>query len=95
MESAFVDSSKETIFAETLEYFANMLAVKFCVVAVDEDVIKIDNYANIEHISKDVVHESWESGWRVCESEGHDLPFKQSIAGSECSLPFITFGNVD
>ena len=95
MEGTFVDSSVETIFAKSSEHLSDMFAVEFLVVGVDEDIIEINYYANIEHVGEDVVHESLKSGWRIGEPERHDLPFEQSVAGSECSLPLITFSNVD
>ena len=72
----------------------DMFLVKFFVVRIDKDVVKVDDYADIEHVREDVVHESLKSGWRISESKRHDLPFKQSVVGLECSLPFITFSNV-
>ncbi len=72
-----------------------MLLVCFHIVGVDEDVVKIDDNTNIEHIGEDVVHESLERSWGIGKSERHDLPFKRSIAGSECGFPLITFGYAD
>ena len=72
MEGAFVGSSIETIFAETSEYFADMFSVKFFVVGIDEDVVEVNDYADIKHVGEDVVHESLKSGWSVGESEQHD-----------------------
>ena len=95
MESAFVDSGVETMLSESPEYFTDMFSVKLNVVGVDEDVVEIDNNTNIEHVSKDVVYKSLEHCWGVGKSERHDLPFKQSIASSECSFPLITFSYAD
>ena len=72
-----------------------MLSVDFDVVGVDEDVVEVDDNTNIEHVSEDIIHEFLECCWGVGESEGHDLPFKRSIAHSECGLPLITFGYGD
>ena len=72
MESAFIGSSIKTIFAKSLEYLMDMFLVKFFVVRIDKDVVKVDDYADIEHVREDVVHESLKSGWRVGESKRHD-----------------------
>ena len=53
-----------------------MFAVKVFVVRVDEYIIKVDNYANIEHVRENIVHKSLKSGWSVSESKWHDQPFK-------------------
>jgi len=95
VEDAFVNSGVETIFSESLEYFADMFSVDFNVVGVDEDVVEVDNNTNIEHVSEDVVHKSLERCRGVGKSEGHDLPFKRSIVRSERGLPLITFGYAD
>ena len=72
MEGAFVGSSVETIFVESSKYFADMFSVKFFVVGIDEDVVEVNDYADIEHVGEDVIHESLKSGWSVGESERHD-----------------------
>ena len=50
----------------------DMFLVKFFVVKIDKDVVKVDNYADIEHVREDVVHESLKSGWRIGEFKRHD-----------------------
>jgi hypothetical protein len=95
VESAFVNSGIEVVLLESSKYFTYMFLVKLGVVGIDEDIVKIDNNTNIEHVGEDVVHKSLERHGGVGKSERHDLPFKRSIAGSECSLPLITFGYSD
>jgi hypothetical protein len=94
MESAFIGSSIKTIFTKSTKYLSDMFAMKFFIVGVDEDIVEIDDHVNIEHVREDVVYEFLKSCWRISESKRHDLPFKQSVVGLECSLPFITFSNV-
>ena len=72
MGSAFIGSSVKTIFAKSSEYLTDMFSVKFFVVQIDKDVIEVDDYADIEHVGEDVIHESLESSWRVGKSERHD-----------------------
>ena len=76
MEGAFIGSSVKLIFAESTEYLSDMFAVKVLVVGVDEYIIKVDNYTNVEHVGENIVHKSLKSGWSVGESEWHDQPFK-------------------
>jgi hypothetical protein len=95
VESAFVDSGIEAVLSESSKYFAYMFSVKLGVVRVDEDIVEIDDNTNIEHVGEDVVHKSLERRRGVGKSERHDLPFKRSVAGSECGLPLITFGYAD
>ena len=72
VEGAFVGSSVKAIFAESSEHLSDMFMVKFFVVGIDENVIKIDDHANIKYLREDVIHESLKSGWSVGESERHD-----------------------
>jgi len=76
MESAFLCSSVKSIFLETSEYLSDMFAMKFRIVGIDENVIKVNYYANVEHVGEDVIHEPLEGGWSICESKWHYLPFK-------------------
>jgi hypothetical protein len=70
VESAFVGFSIKSIFAESSEHLSDMFAVKFFIVRVDEDVVKVGDHANIEHVGEDVIHESLKSSWRIGESKG-------------------------
>ena len=36
-----------------------------------------------------------ESGWSIGETEGHNTPLKGIIAGTEGSLPFVPFMDLD
>jgi len=65
VESAFVGSSIKTIFSESAKYFSDMFAVKLFVVRVNENVVKVDDCTNVEHVGEDIVHKSLESGWRI------------------------------
>src|SRR5882724_824110 len=58
MELAFVCTSKQSISAEPAKYFLNMNFVFRNVVGIDEDVVQIYDDNDINHIRKDVVHES-------------------------------------
>ena len=92
---ALVRTGIETMFPEMTEDLMDMLLVFRRVIGVDEDVIKVDGDINIEEVAEDVIHESLESSWSIGQSEGHNKPFKRSIASPECHLPFITFRNAD
>ena len=47
-----------------------MLLVYFHIVGVDEDVIKIDDNTDIEHIGKDVVHNLWNAAGELVSPKG-------------------------
>ena len=83
------------MFLKPLENFLNMCLVLQHVVGIDQDIVKVNNYADIKHVREDVIDKMLKRCWGICKSEGHDEPFKRSVAGVEGSFPFITFSNVD
>jgi hypothetical protein len=36
-----------------------------------------------------MVHHPHESFWSICQTKGHDQPFKKNFFSLECSLPYI------
>ena len=42
-----------------------------------------------------MIHECWECGGSIAESEKHDSGFEESHGGNECSLPLVLFLNTD
>ena len=92
---AFICMSKETISSETAENLGDMLLMVCRVIGVDEDVIEVDDHMNIQEVTKNVIHKSLEGRWSIGQSEWHNKPFKGTIAGVECGLPFVTFRNAD
>ena len=62
---------------------------------INEDVVEVDNDANVEDVTENVTHEALESGGGIRKSEGHNKPFKRAIASTESGLPFLTFSNMN
>src|SRR5882672_4899977 len=95
VELTFVCMGKISISMESSEYFPNMSFVLRNVVRVDKDVIQVDDDYDVNHIRKDVIHESLESCWCISKPFRHYQPLKGTILGLECSLPFISRCNLD
>ena len=72
-----------------------MLPMLGGIIRIDEDVIKVDDNGNVNHVGKDVVHKTLESGRSVGETERHNQPFKGPVASLECGLPFVSVSNAD
>jgi len=83
------------MFLEASEHFTDMVTMEIGIVRVDEDVVQVNEDANIEEVAKNVIHESLKGGWRIGESEGHYTPFKGAIVSSECGFPFVNFTDSD
>src|SRR5882724_73611 len=90
MELAFVCMGKKSVSVESAEYFLNMEFVLRNIVRIDEDVVQIYDDYDINHIHEDVIHKSLKSGRCISNPFRHYQPLKGTIAGSECSLPFIS-----
>ena len=65
------------------------------VVRVDQDVIEVNEYAYIQQVGENIVHEMLECGWSIGKSKGHNTPFKRTIMSREDGFPLITFVNLD
>ena len=65
------------------------------VLGVYQDVIQIDDNADIEEIRKDAIDKSLESCRSICQAEGHDIPLEGPISCAERGFPFINLCNVD
>ena len=65
------------------------------IVGVNEDIIKVNDNTDIEHICEDFIHITLESSRHVGKSEGHHKPFKRAVVSAECSFPFITVCDAD
>jgi hypothetical protein len=65
------------------------------VIGIDQDVVDIDNDANIKHIAENVIHETLKNRGTACKTERHDLPLKQTVSGLEGGLPFVAFRDSD
>jgi hypothetical protein len=57
-----------------------------CLVTYDLDLswihmhaIQIHHYKSIGEWSQDIVHHPHESGWSICQTQGHDQPFKKAF----------------
>jgi hypothetical protein len=46
---------------------------------INENVIQIHNYKSIGEWSQDIVHHPHKRGWSICQTKGHDQPFKKAF----------------
>jgi len=43
----------------------------------NEDIVKVDHYKDVSHISEDMIHEGLEHSRRIGESHGHNQEFEE------------------
>jgi hypothetical protein len=65
------------------------------VIGIDQDVVDIDNDANIKNIAENVIHETLKNCGTVGKTERYELPLKRTISGPKGGLPFVAFRNSD
>src|SRR5882724_4885157 len=65
---------KKSVSMESVEYFPNMEFVLRNIVRIDEDVIKIYDDHDINHICKDVIHQSLKSSRCISKHFRHYQP---------------------
>jgi len=53
------------MFLKTSEDFLNMFAMFFQVVGVDQNIVQVNQYADVEHIRKDIVNKVLKGGWAI------------------------------
>ena len=71
VELAFVCMVKKSVSVQSTEYFLNVSFVFRNVVGIDENVVQIYDDNDVDHIHKDVVHESLKSCWSISKPFRH------------------------
>ncbi len=59
--------------------------------SVDENIIEIYYYENVELFGQDLVDIALKRGRCIGQSERHDLVLEMAVAGPEGRLPFVAF----
>ena len=95
MKLTFLWLGEEIVLSEVSEEFADVFLMGLKVLGVYQDVIQIDDNADIKEIREDTIDELLKSCGSICQAKGHDIPLEGPISRAECGFPFITFGNAD
>jgi hypothetical protein len=57
-----------------------MLQVFYRSLVVDEDFIQIHHHKIISERPQDILHHPNEICWGMCQTKGHDQPFKKTLS---------------
>jgi hypothetical protein len=95
MELAFLGFSIKLVFPEAMEDLTDLITMFVRVVRVDQNVVEVDDYADVSEVRENVIHESLEGSRCVTETKGHDQVFERSETSAECSFPFVSGGYAD
>jgi hypothetical protein len=77
MEFTFLRFRRTLVLAKSSENFFDVFPMFFRGVGIDEDVIDVDEDADVEDVGKDVVHESLKGCRSIRQTERHNDPFKK------------------
>ena len=75
------------------EYFAQVFHMIFHTVAIDDDVVQVNNHKLVQVSVEQFVHQGAERRRRIRQAKGHNQPLECTIAHYTGYLGFITFGN--
>jgi hypothetical protein len=78
-EGEFFQVGVELVFLQGVQNLLNMLQVFCPSLIVNEDVIQIQHYKCIGEWSLDIIHHPHVSGWCICQTKGHEQPFKKTF----------------
>jgi hypothetical protein len=67
------------VLLEGVQNLLNILQVFCPSLVVNENVIQIHHYKSIGEWLQDIFHHPHESGWSICQTKGHDQPFKKTF----------------
>src|SRR5882672_8939423 len=59
----------------------------------DEDIIEVDHYKDVSHVSEDVIHEGLERSGSIGESHRHNQEFERAISGAKGYFPLMASGD--
>ena len=68
----FVSSRVKTVFPQSAEDFFDVFLMGRLIGRINEDVVKVHDNTNIDHVREHVVHKPLENGRSVGESKRHD-----------------------
>ena len=95
IELTLFDVQIDMLFFKFVEYFVNMLLMLLNVVAINKNVIQVDDAKIVEILSKSFVDKKLKDLENVAKFKEHDYIFEQLIANDEDDLILIVFANFD
>jgi hypothetical protein len=66
MPFAFTRACEQVVFLESPENLSNVFSMLFGGVGVYEDVVEVDEYIDVEEVTKNIIHELLEGRWSIC-----------------------------
>src|SRR5882672_3021836 len=85
----------QIVLAQTFQHTSDVNPMIFKGVGEDEDIVEVDHYEDVSHVSEDVIHEGLERSGSIGESHGHNQEFKRAISGAKGCFPLMASGDAN
>jgi hypothetical protein len=96
LEFTLSNFRRQAIVDQRLQYTANKFSMLLDgAFAVDEDIVKIADYAVAEEEAHDIIHHSLKCGRRVAEAKRPNEIFVVAEGTAECGFPLIALAYAD
>ena len=95
IELTLFDVQINMLFSKLVEHFVNMLLMLLKVVAVNKNVIQVNDAKIVEILSKNLVNKELKDLEDVAKFKEHDYIFEQLITNDEDDFILIVFANFD
>ena len=79
----------KVVLAQPIQDMSDVNLVVFQRVGEDEDIIEVDHYEYVSHISEDVVHKGLKRSRCVGEPHRHNQELERAMSHSEGSFPLV------
>ena len=76
----------QIILAQMFQDTSDVDLMIFKGIGEDEDIVEVDHYADVSHVSEDMIHGGLECSGSIGESHGHNQEFKRAISGSNMNI---------
>src|SRR5882672_9491935 len=85
----------QVILAQSFQDALDMDLMIFKGIGEYEDIVEVDHYEDVIHVSEDMIHEGLECSGSIGESHGHNQEFERAIMGAKGCLPLMPSGNAN
>jgi hypothetical protein len=93
MEGTLRDFGTKVSFMQALEDAPNMVVMLLGGVGEDEDIIKIHDDEEVDHVLEQVVHEVLELHGGISRAHWHDKPLVGTVLHAKGCKPFVTLSD--
>src|SRR5712664_163720 len=83
----------QVILAQTFQDASDVDLMIFKGIGEDEDIVEVDHYEDVSHVSEDVIHEGLKRSGSSGESHRHNQEFEGAISGAKGCLPLMASGD--